>query len=312
MGRRKNRNEAQLDEGLAGFAFDDSGNLVPTGGVNGEPDVEGEPASEVSSVVLNEDSSFDPDPEPHLDPRTTEPEHQEQRHNWEKRAKDAQRALSKKDLELAELRRKLEAVEAAKSTPAPEPDDDDIIASEYPELDQALRKRLDKVKSLSESRLAEIEQRNAAESAAEAREFFMDGVRAVHRDAEAILTNPKFGEWLDAQRISVQRVMRETFDGGYEPDDVIEVLTKFKNANGRTTPQVPPGLGKKTLASGGSPSSTPTAGAPSDIFSFQETMQDDSFLDRNVRKFKDPARRNAFLEKYEKSVHYWGSRVANR
>lgn len=325
MGKRKTPATADKLDGDGGLLFDESGNLIGF-----QPDAQAAPVEqpqsgpEASAESGNEFESGEPgaleeeggevSQAPSFD-NVAEATNQEDTtgkrpsHNWEAQAKGAQRSLNRALRRIRDLER--EVAQLRGGNPGDDLDDDDrLIEESHPEVKRYVDRRLgDTPKEAKPVPGEEAEQ--------ERRQLFMDQVYMEHPEALKVIGSPGFQSWLGQQRPAIQQVMRNTWEGDYEPEDVIDVLSRYiattPKAGPATPATPPPGVRRTPVMSGGTPGGTPTVNTPADVFSYEETMVDDNFLDRNMQKLRTNKQAGkAFLEKFDKSVAYWSGVVAKR
>lgn len=311
---------SELDAEMAkmGFIDDGSGNFVPA------------PRQQPVTPVNETQPLFNPEPEPlsqiQFTPQPT-PTPQSQ-HNWEKREADARQAQRELSMErnaileermllarekaeamatiqaLQEQRTALEA--RASNIPAvtqqiltPE------FRSEYPDIAAAIEQS--HAANQAEIERIKLEHRRdqdekALESETNRRKLFLDEVRRVHRDYDAIIASDVFKQWVQAQNRSTKLVLEETFNLslGYEPGDLSDVLTRFKKAlnPAHLPPPVPSALNSVDPGGRGADNGDEPSGASDFVFSVQE-MRDPGLIDRWMNHYDHKKNRKLAMEKFD-------------
>ncbi len=311
---------SELDAEMArmGFIDDGTGNFVPA--PRQQPVTPQTPAPAVIAPEPEPLSQiqFTPQPTP-----TPQPQH-----NWDKReadAREAQRQLSLERNALIEERTQLarERAEAMATIQAlqeqraalearasivpsvPEQILTPEFRAEYPDIAAAIEQS----HIANQAEIARIRQEHqkeqderAYESERNRRELFLNEVRRVHRDYDAIIASDVFKQWVQAQNRSTKLVLEETFNLslGYEPSDLSDVITRFKKALNPThiTPPVPPSLNAVDPGARGADNGIEPSGKDDFVFSLAE-MRDPSLIDRWMNHYEHKRNRKAAMEKFD-------------
>ncbi len=182
---------------------------------------------------------------------------QNKMHDSNARAKTAEEQTSQLTIERDELLKKLAAKDTPAAVPAAEkteetkqaeaPKDDELqtsldeLAQEYPEIAKPMLKMMAKQevenKTLRDqvSALQESEKTRTADAVVEKENGHFNAIQEVHKDFREISEEPLLDEWIEGLP-AVERVGARAIRKGGTTEDVIELLTSFKKANGYELP----------------------------------------------------------------------------
>lgn len=166
-----------------------------------------------------------------LEPQPEEPEIPEKYQNKSpqeliKMHQDAERLIGKQGNEVGELRSVVNDILAAQAQPSPAPEPEEEV-SFFDDPDKALETRLNK-KLDNDPRLQKIEQtleQNTRQAAAQA-------LLAKHPDADALLKDPSFNEWIGKTQVR-QQMFREAHNN-FNADVADELFTLYKEKQAAT------------------------------------------------------------------------------
>jgi hypothetical protein len=297
-----------------GFIDDGTGNFVPAPTQQAAPVAPQAPPAYTQPPPSTPQSTGQAQPAPVLSQPTTP---LSSGHDWAKREADARQAQRDLSLErnavmeerqalareraealnvLQSLKEQSEAL-AARATQVPAAPLQVLTEEfrrEYPDIAAAI----EQVNAANQAEIQRIrleqqqeQDHRAIEHEQNRRRLFLDAVRNVHRDYDDIVASEAFKQWAMAQARSTRLVLEETFntDLSYEPQDLVDVITRFKLVARPThvPPQVPPGLTAVDPTVRSLPDSSEPSGKDDFVFSLKE-MRDPSLIDRWM---KDPNHR---------------------
>jgi hypothetical protein len=328
---RNMANELDSEMAALGFVDDGTGNYVPAPNqqpVRALPAPVNEPRPQPDADLTQVNQSLFP-----LQPTPT-PQVQ---HDWAKREADARQAQRELSLEREAMlqERQLMARERAEAMATIQALNEQKLAiqtqatniplvqqqvltpefkAEYPDIAEAIERAFAANQAeISRLRQERQEEQNekAYESETNRRKLFLDEVRRAHRDYDAIIASDLFKQWVSTQNRSTKLVLEETFNIslGYEPTDLVDVISRFKKTLNPThpTPQVPEGLMGVDPANRGLDNPPPT-GPDTFVFTLDE-MRDSQLIDKWMNDPNHKKNRKLAMDRYdaawERSVAFY-------